>query len=142
MDGPHGFDPGSVHIGHEYGFAFPEFINHSHAVVKIQRVSIDFVPRNVLVTHYGVLSTHDSGGYILLASAIGSGTDTDYSKFHDYGFSDFQIRPGQQSNRYPFVDVRVTGRVSKDLSGCTVDYLEGTIRREQEFTCVLSLDGN
>lgn len=142
LAGPHGFDTDRVQIGHVYGFAFPGFANRSKTVVKIQRVFMNFIPANVVVTHYGVLSLQDSDDYYLIDSAIGSGTDTDYSKFHDYGFGNYRIRPGQQSNLYPIVEIRATGRVTKDLSGCTVDYLEGTAPREQHFPCIFSLDGN
>jgi hypothetical protein len=132
-------------VGKVYRFAFPLMKNASKDSVTVTGVSITGVPTAVTILGYPVYSTKDTPGYLLAyrdSDHHGGPNDggANLDKYPNYAGHPFVIKPGALSEKYAMVRLRVTGKVSKHVTGCEVDYTQAGHAYQQTLHCEYALD--
>ncbi|MGW0584305.1 hypothetical protein ACWD25_52360 [Streptomyces sp. NPDC002920] len=130
-------------IGTTWRFAFPLFVNKSKTTVRITSVRLDNVPSGAKVEGYPLYSMKDTNGYIL-DSMEGDRNDSgsrDMTKEPNYAGKPIVIRSHKDSGDYYYmVKVKIVGRITKHLSGCRVNYTQGSDTYTQKVHCEYALD--
>ena len=131
-----------VKVGDIYRMALPLTRNISKQPVSVTGVRILNVPAGVKVLGYGVYSVKDTPGYLLgyHETSHPSAGSVDPGKYPDYAGHPYTIKPKVLSDKYVMVRVRVTGRVTKKISGCEADYTQAGHSYRQTLSCQFGLD--
>lgn len=130
-------------IGTTWRFAFPLFVNKSKTTVRITSVRLDSVPAGAKVEGYPLYSMKDTNGYILDSMEGDKNVpgSRDMTKEPNYAGKPIVIRSHKDSGDYYFmVKVKIVGRIKKHLSGCHVNYTQGTAKYTQKVHCEYALD--
>jgi len=130
-------------IGNVWRFAFPLFTNNSKTTVRITSVRLDNVPSGAQVEGYPVYSMKDTNGYILDSEEGDKNVSgsRDMTKMPNYAGKPIVIRSHQDSgDYYAMVKVKVVGRIKKHLSGCRVNYTQGSTKYTQKVHCEYALE--
>ncbi|MFF3373381.1 hypothetical protein ACFYXF_10575 [Streptomyces sp. NPDC002680] len=131
-----------VKVGDVYRMAFPLTRNTSKQPVSVTAFELLNIPAGVKVLGYAVYSVNDTPGYRLgyQETAHPTAGDIDLDKYPNYSGHAYTIKPGALSDKYAVVRLRVTGRITKPLSGCTADYTQDGRTYHQTLACKFGLD--
>ncbi|MEU9452014.1 hypothetical protein [Streptomyces sp. NPDC048277] len=130
-------------LGTTWRFAFPLFVNNSKTTVRITSVRLDDVPTGARIEGYPLYSMKDTDGYILdsLEGDKNAPGTRDMTTMPDYADKPLVIRGHQDSGDYYFmVTVRIVGHIKKHLTGCRVNYTQGSGKYTQNVRCEYALD--
>ncbi|WP_369228006.1 hypothetical protein AB5J52_47935 [Streptomyces sp. R39] len=130
-------------IGTTWRFAFPLFVNDSKTTVRITSVRLDNVPAGAKIEGYPLYSMKDTNGYILgsLEGSKNTAGTRDMTKMPNYAGKPVVIRSHHDSGDYYFMaKVKIVGRITKHLSGCRVNYTQGSDKYTQKVRCEYALD--
>jgi len=140
-DGPGGtLSYSDVKVGQIYRMAFPLMKNTSKKPVSVTGVRVRSVPTGVAVLGYFVYSVKDTPGYRLGYQDSNHKGGPDLDKYPNYAGHPFIIKPGVLSDKYAMVHLRVTGKVSKRITGCEVDYTQAGHSYQQTLACTFGFD--
>lgn len=122
--------PGAV-----YALSFPFMVNRSDRPVTVTGFSVQHVPRNVKVLGYRVLNTYETHGLLNVGTIGGNYLREDVTTYHDYFGKPITVPPKSPSPYYAVVEIRLTGNVERNLTGCTVRYRTAGERYTQTLGC-------
>jgi hypothetical protein len=131
-----------VKVGGIYRMAFPLTRNISKQAVSVTGVKLLGVPAGGKVLGYSVYSVKDTPGYRLgyQETAHPTAGDVDLDKYPNYAGHPYTIKPGALSDKYAVVRLKVTGKVTKPITGCEADYTQAGQTYHQTLTCRFQLD--
>jgi hypothetical protein len=92
------------------------------------------------VLGYRVLNSHETHGVLTVATPGDKDPKFDVTRFHDYSGRPITLGPKQSSPYYALVEVKLTGPVRHDLTGCTVRYRMDATTYHQTLGCDFSFD--
>lgn len=127
--------PPDPHPGAVYALSFPFMVNRSDRPVTITGFSVQQVPRNVKVLGYRILNTYETHGMLNVGAIGGTYPKIDVTRYHDYFGEPITVPPKSPSPYYAMVEIRLTGNVETNLTGCTVHYRTAGERYTQTLGC-------
>ncbi|WP_262057656.1 hypothetical protein [Streptomyces sp. STR69] len=131
-----------VKVGDVYRMAFPLTRNISKQPVSVTGVRVLNIPAGVKILGYGVYSVKDTPGYLLgyheTSPPIAGSVDP--AKYPNYAGHPYTIKPKVLSDKYAMVRLKVTGKVTKPITGCEADYTQAGRTYHQTLTCKFGLD--
>jgi hypothetical protein len=127
-------------VGKAYRFAFPLMHNTSKQSISITGVSVEGIPKGISVLGYPVYSVKDTPGYLLGYRDDSHDGEPNLDKYPNYAKHPFTIKAGAISDKYAMVRVRITGKVTKHLTGCKVRYTQAGVKYQQTVHCEYALD--
>jgi hypothetical protein len=131
----------NAHVGNIDGFSFPLLQNNTKQPVTITGYRIAGVPAGIEVLGYSVFSVDDTPGYLMGYSYKPAQHTPDLSKYPDYSGKPITINAGQTSDRYIMAKVEITGTVVGSLTGCQLNYTQGSQAYTQTIDCTYGFNG-
>lgn len=126
------------HPGQVWDLAFPVLANHSDHTIHVTGFSVDRVPSGMKLLGYRVLNSRETHGILTTATPGDKDPKFDVTRFRDYSGRPITIPPKQSSPYYGLVEVKLTGKVDHDLTGCTVRYRMAGQQYQQTLRCDFS----
>jgi hypothetical protein len=124
-------------IGKEYWVALPAADNISDRPLTLLRGEITHVPKGLRITGYKALSHEDTDGHPLSASPVGGSPGIpDLTTMPDHSDQPSRIPAHQPGEIFWAARVRVTGKVTGDLTGCRYFYRQGGVEYQQDLACI------
>ncbi|MER6345109.1 hypothetical protein ACWC10_05955 [Streptomyces sp. NPDC001595] len=124
-------------IGKEYWVALPTADNVSDRPLTLLRGEITQVPEGLRIVGYKALSHEDTGGHPLSAAPVGGSPGIpDLTTLPDHSDRPSLIPAHEPGEVFWAARVRVTGKVTGDLTGCRYYYRQGDAEYRQELACV------
>lgn len=127
--------PPHPHPGAVYALSFPFMVNRSDRQVTVTGFSVQNVPRGLRVLGYRVLNTNETHGLINVGYLGGGSRKDNVTAYRDYFGKSITVPPRSPSSYYAMVEVRLTGKVRTDLTGCVVHYTTAGERFTQTLGC-------
>ncbi len=128
-------------VGSVYRFAFPLLENHSKSTLVVESIQLDHVPAGAKVLGYAVYTVDETNGYILdYQDGDGSRGTPNMETMHSYAGQPITIRSHAVSDSYGYVAIKVVGHITQQLTGCRVNYRQGSHYYTQELHCEYALD--
>jgi len=115
--------------------SFPFMVNRSDRQVTVTGFSVQNVPRGLRVLGYRVLNTNETHGLINVGYLGGGSRKDNVTAYRDYFGKSITVPPRSPSSYYAMVEVRLTGKVRTDLTGCVVHYTTAGERFTQTLGC-------
>ncbi|MEV5438781.1 hypothetical protein AB0K80_22625 [Streptomyces sp. NPDC052682] len=124
-------------IGKEYWVALPTADNVSDRPLTLLRGEITRVPDGLRIIGYKALSHEDTGGHPLSASPVGGSPGIpDLTTLPDRSGRPAVVPAHEPGEVFWAARVRVTGKVTGDLTGCRYVYRQGGVTYQQDLVCV------
>ncbi|MEV3973462.1 hypothetical protein AB0K68_35900 [Streptomyces sp. NPDC050698] len=134
-----GLEVSSPHaqIGKEYWVALPAADNLSDRPLTLLRGEITHVPEGLEIVGYKALSHEDTEGHPLSASPVGGSPGIpDLTTLPDHSNRPSVVPAHEAGDVFWAARVRVTGKITGDLTGCRYYYRQGKEQYRQELACV------
>lgn len=152
-DDPHGYAVGTAldsdiqagvevttphaQIGKEYWVALPVADNISDHPLALLRGEITHIPKGLQVMGYKALSHEETEGHPLSASPVGGSPGIpDLTTMSDHSDRPSRIPAHEPGEIFWAARIRVTGKVTGDLTGCRYFYRQGDVTYRQDVACV------
>jgi hypothetical protein len=124
-------------IGKEYWVALATADSVSDRPLTLLRGEITHVPEGLRITGYKALSHEDTEGHPLSASPVGGSPGIpDLTTLPDHSSRPSLVPAHEPGEVFWAARVRVTGKVTGDLTGCRYYYRQGDVEYQQDLTCV------
>ncbi|MEU8882778.1 hypothetical protein [Streptomyces hydrogenans] len=129
-------------MGQEWTIALPVLQNASAEKIWVKDARVDVVPEGLDVVGYGAYDLDDTNGLALL-SRPGSPGMPDFGKLKNHRGEKVGIGPKEESDIYYVVKVRITGKITENLTGAIFTYESDGRTYEQSlpFEAALRLEG-
>ncbi|MFH9990151.1 hypothetical protein [Streptomyces luteogriseus] len=134
-----GLEVSSPHtqIGKEYWVALPAADNLSDRPLTLLRGEITQVPHGLKIIGYKALSHDDTDGHPLSASPVGGSPGIpDLTTLPDHAGRPSVVPAHEAGDIFWAARVRVTGKITGDLTGCRYYYRQGGEQYRQDLACV------
>ncbi|GHD36384.1 hypothetical protein GCM10010335_32410 [Streptomyces galbus] len=127
-------------VGNEYWVPLPTADNVSDQPLALLRGEITQVPKGLEIIGYKAISHEDTDGHPLSASPIeGSPGLPNLTKLPDHSSRPSRVPAHEPGDIFWAARVRVTGKITGDLTGCRYYYRQGSTQFLQELSCVSKL---
>ncbi|MFJ3441325.1 hypothetical protein ACIPM2_09130 [Streptomyces sp. NPDC086081] len=124
-------------VGKEYWVALPTADNVSGQPLTLLRGEISQVPDGLDIVGYKALSHEDTDGHPLSASPVeGSPGVPNLTKLPDHSGRPSRVPAHEPGDVFWAARVRVTGKVTGDLTGCRYHYRQGDTEYRQNVACI------
>ncbi|MFS0693128.1 hypothetical protein [Streptomyces nitrosporeus] len=138
-DDQEGIEVTSPHaqIGKEYWVALPAAENISGRPLELLKGEITHAPKGLEITGYKAFSHEDTQGHPLGATPVeGIPGMPDLTAMRDHSDHPSRIKAHTYGDIFWAAKVRVTGKISGDLTGCRYFYRQNESEYEQDLGCV------
>ncbi|RZU46103.1 hypothetical protein EV284_0768 [Streptomyces sp. BK022] len=129
-----------LQIGHEYWVALPRAENTSDRPLTLLKGEITHVPPGLQITEYRAFSHEETEGHPLGTTPVGGSPGiADLTAMPDHSGKPSQVEAHASGDIYWAARVRVTGEITRALTGCRYFYRQGNVKYQQDLYCVSQL---